>query len=131
MAVFEVIQHRFWKAEFWDPVAENAADPVLSLKDGYIVAIPGQDHRDGQTGGAGANDSCPHAVGGSGALGHLIGVGGRNIIFNRRKVHRSALAPQYTVAFALILVIADQAAHRGQGIIFKKHPPRLVQMTFF
>ena len=45
-----------------------------------------------------------------------------------RKVHRRALSSQHTVPLALVFMIAHQAAYRGQRIVFKEHPSRLVKL---
>ena len=45
------------------------------------------------------------------------------------KVHRRALAAQHAVALALVLVVAHKAAHRGEGVVFKQHPARLVEVA--
>ena len=60
-------------------------------------------------------------------MGHLTGVGGGNVIFNDRKVDRRALDATHAVALTLIFMIADQAAHRRQGIVLEQHPARIIQ----
>ena len=35
------------------------------------------------------------------------------------------------VTLALFLVVADQAAHGGQGVVLKEHPPRGVEVAGF
>ena len=62
MAVFEIVQNRLWKAEFRNAVAQYASDLVLTLKDSHIIAVPCQNHCDGQAGRAGADDRCTDAV---------------------------------------------------------------------
>ena len=62
MAVFEIVQNRLWKTEFRNAVAQYASDLVLTLKDSHIIAVPCQNHCDGQAGRAGADDRCTDAV---------------------------------------------------------------------
>ena len=129
MAVLEIVQHRLGQAEFRDAVAQHAADLVVALKDGHIVAVAGQNDRDGQTGRAGTDDGHPLAVRLCRAVGHLAGIGGGNVVFNDGKVHRRALDAADTVTLALVLVVADEAANGGQGVVLKQHPARLIELV--
>ena len=49
VAVLEVVQHTFGQTELRDAVAQHAADLIVAFKNGHIVAVAGQDDRDGQT----------------------------------------------------------------------------------
>ena len=44
-------------------------------------------------------------------------------------MHGRALFAQHAVAFALVFMVAHQAAHGGQGIVFKEHPTRFVELS--
>ena len=131
MAVFNIIQDRFWKAEFRDSVAEDASDLVFTLKNSHIIAISCKNNGNGQSGRAGADNCGFYAIGRSRALRHLVGISSGNIIFNGGKVDWSAFAAQDTVAFALIFMVAYQTAYGSQGIIFKKETPGFIQLIFF
>ena len=76
VAVFKVVQHTLRQPEFRDAVAQHAADLVVAFKDRHIIAIAGQNDRDGQPGRAGTDDGHPLAVGLCRAFGHLGGIGG-------------------------------------------------------
>ena len=129
MTVFDVIQNALRQAELRDAVAQDAADLVLALKDRHLIAVPRQDNGNGQSRRAGADDSHPHPIRGSRPLYHLCGIGGGNIIFNGGKMDRRSLPSQNAVSLALVLVIADQAAHGSQGIVVEKQLPGLVQLV--
>ena len=129
MAVFKIVQNAFGQPELGDSVPQNPADLVLALKDGHLIPLAGEDHRDGEPRRAGADDGHPHAVGGGGTLDHFGGIGAGNIVFDGGKMHRRSLAAQHAVALALVFVVAHQAAYGGEGVVFKQHPPGVVQMA--
>ena len=129
--VLEIVQHRLGQPEFGDAVAQHAADLVVTLEDGHVVAVAGQDDGDGQARGARADDGGLFAVGFGGAFGHLAGVGGRNVVFNDGEMHRRPLDALDTVPLALILVVADQRTDRRQGVVLKQHPARLIELVGF
>ena len=129
VVVLKVVQHRLGQAEIRDAVAQHAADLVLALEDRDLVALACQDDRDGQARRAGADDRHADAVAGRRALVHLAGIGAGDVILDGGEVHRSALAAQHAVPFALILVVAHQRADRGQRVVFKEGPAGLVQLA--
>ena len=127
MTVGHIVQHGVRQPEVRNPVAQHAPDLVPAVENGDAVAVPGQDDRDGQPGRAGPDDGGLAAVGGSGTLHHLVGVGGGNIALDHGKVHGRILDAPHAMPLALVFMVAYQGADRGQGIVFKQHPPRLVQ----
>ena len=129
VAVLEIVEHALGQAEFGDAVAQHAADLIVAFKDRDVVAVPRQNDRDGQPGRSGADDRDPLAVGFGGTLGHLGGVGGGDVVFNDREMYRRALDAAHAVAFALVFVVADQAADGGQGVVFKQHPAGFVELV--
>lgn len=131
MAVFKVIQNTFGQAEFRDAVPQHAADFIVAFKNGHIIAIARQNDRNGQARRAGADDGRLFAVGGHRAVIHLAGIGGRDVVFDNRKMHRGALDAAHAVTLALLFVVAHQAAHRGKGIVFKQHAACFVQLVGF
>ena len=130
VAVGHIVQHGIGQAEVRDAVAHHAADLVPAVKDGDAVAVPGQDNGHGQARRARANDGGLAAVGRSGALYHLVGVGGGDVAFDDRKVHRRFLDAAHAVALALVFMVAHQGADRSERVVFKQHPARLVQLAF-
>ena len=131
VAVLEVIQHRFRQTKLRDAVAQHAANFIVALKDRNIVAIACQDDRNGQARRAGTDDGGLFAVGGRRALGHLAGVGGRDVVLNDREMHGRTLDAAHAVPLALVLVVADQRTYGGQGVVFKQHTARFVQLVGF
>src|SRR5699024_10789554 len=133
VAVLEVVQHAVGQAVVGDAVPHDAAGLVPGLEDGDVVAPAGQQHRDGQARRARPDDGRPHPVFGGGARHHLVGVGGGDVVFDHRKVDRVVAGHPVAdaVALALLFVVADQAAHGGQGVIFKQHPAGLVHLAGF
>ena len=129
MAVLEVVQHTFGQTELRDAVAQHAADLIVAFKNSHIVAVAGQDDRDGQTSRAAADDGGLFAVGGGGTFGHLAGVGRGNVVLDDREMHRCTLDALHAVALALVLVVAHQRADGGQGVILKQHLAGVVQFV--
>ena len=68
------------------------------------------------------------AVGRRGTLGHLAGVGGRDVVFDDREVHRRTFDAAHAMALALVFVVADQRADRRQGVVLKQHTARFVEL---
>ena len=106
---------------------------IAGIKDGHIVAPACQQHRNGQARRARADDGGFHPVPGGGAGRHLVGIGGGDIILDDGKVHGVVAGHPVAdaVALALVLVVADQAADGGQGVVFKQHPAGVVQLVVF
>ena len=131
MAVLEIVQHTVRQAVVGDTVAHYAADLIPGVKDGHVVAPACQQHRDGQACRAGAHHSGLHAVFRGGACGHLVGVGGGDIVLDDGKVHGVVAGHPVAdaVALALLFVVAHQTAHGGQGVVFKQHPARSVHLV--
>ena len=129
MAVGDVIQHRVGQTEVGDAVAHHAADLVLGIEDGDPVAVAGQDDGNGEARGACSDDGHPAAVEGRGALHHLVGIGGGDIVFDDGEVHRHILDAPDAVPLALFLVVADQRADGGEGVVLKEHPAGLVELA--
>ena len=129
MAVLEIIQYAVGQAVVGDAVPHHAADLVPGVKDGDVVAPPCQQHGDGQARRAGTHHGGLHAVLGGGALGHLVGVGGGDIVLDDGKMDGVVAGHPVAdaVPLALVLVVADQGADRGQGVVLEEHPARLVQ----
>ena len=127
--ILEVVQHGLGQAEGWDAVAQHAADLVLALEDGDLIALAREDDRDGQPCRAGADDRHADAVALGRALDHLVGIGAGDVVLDGGEVHRRALAAQHAVPLALVLVIAHQRADGGQRIVFKERPPGLVELS--
>ena len=119
MTVRDIVQHRIGKPEIRNTVTHHAADLVLAVKDCDAVAVAGQDDRDSQSGGAGADDGNAAAVGGLGALNHLIGIGRGDVIFDNGEVDGNILDTPDTVTLALLFMVADKRANRGKRIILK------------
>ena len=103
----------------------------MALKDRDVVAVACQNDRNGQARRAGADDGSLFAVGRRGTLGHLAGVGGRDVVLDDREMHRRTLDAAHAVPLALVLVVADQRADGGQGVVFKQHTARFVQLIGF
>jgi hypothetical protein len=127
VAVFEIIEHGLGQAKFRYAVTQHAADFFVRLEDGHVVAVALEYHRDGEARGPRADDGGAHAVWCGGALRHLACVGGGNVILDHREMHRRAPHALHAVPLALVFVVAHQAAHGRQRIVFEQHPPRLVQ----
>ena len=130
VAVLEVVQHAVGQAVVGDAVPHDAAGLVPRLKDGDVVAPPGQQHRDGQAGRARPDDGRPHPVFGRGARHHLVGVGGGDVVFDHREVDRVVAGHPVAdaVALALLFVVADQAAHDAEGVVLKQHLAGLLHL---
>ena len=93
------------QAELRDTVAHDTADLITALEDGDLIALAGEQDRDGDAGRTGTDDRCLHAV----RLRHLhldtleAGIG--NIVFDGRNMNRGALDAANTVALALLSMI--------------------------
>ena len=129
MAVLEIVQHGLGQAELRDAVAQHAADLIVALKDRDVVAVTCQNDRNGQARRAGADDGGLFAVGRRGTLGHLAGVGGRDVVLDDREVHRRTFDAAHAMALALVFVVADQRADRRQGVVLKQHTARFVELV--
>ena len=131
MTVLEIVQHTVRQAVVGDAVAHHAADLIPGVKDSHVIAPACQQHGDGQARRAGAHHSGLHAVFRGRACGHLVGVGGRDIVLDDGKVHRVVAGHPVAdaVALALLFVVAHQTAHGGQGIVFKQHPACIVHLV--
>ena len=127
MAVLEVIQHTVGQTVVGDAVAHHPADLVPGLKDGDVIAPAGQQHRNGQARRPRPDDGRPHPVFGRRARHHFVGVGGGDIIFDHREVHRVMAGHPVAdaVALALLFVVADQTAHGGKGLFSNSIRPAL------
>ncbi len=131
MAVLDVVEDGFGQAKFGYAVAEHPAQLVFALKNGHIIAVSCQDDGDGDAGRTGTDDGGFYAVGRMRPLGHLVGIGGGDVMFDGGEVDRGPLFSQDTVAFALVLVAAHKAADGGERIIFKEDPSGLIQFVVF
>lgn len=107
MAVLDVVQNGFGKAELRNAVPQDAAELIFPFKNRHIVAAPGQKDGNGNPGRAGTDNCHADAVAGSRTLGHFIRVGGRNVILDRGEMNRRAFFAQNAMSLALVLVIAD------------------------
>ena len=93
------------QTELRDTVAHDAADLITALEDGDLIALAGEQDRDGDAGWTCTDDRCLHAV----RLRHLYldsleaGIG--NIVFDRRNMNRGALDATNTVTLALLAMI--------------------------
>ena len=123
VAVLEIVQHAVGQAVVGDAVPHHAANLIPGVKDGHIVAPACQQHRNGQARRAGTHYSRLHAVLGGRAGGHLVGVGGGDVVLDDGKVHRVVAGHPvaHAVALALVLVVAHQTAHGGERVVFKQH----------
>ena len=131
MTVLEIVQHTVRQAVVGDTVAHHAADLIPGVKDGHIIAPACQQHCDGQACRAGAHHSGLHAVFRGRACGHLVGIGGGDIVLDDGKVHRVVAGHPVAdaVALALLFVVAHQTAHGGQRVVFKQHPACIVHLV--
>ena len=131
MTILEIVQHTVRQAVVGDAVTHHAADLIPGVKDGHIVAPACQQHRDGQACRAGAHHSGLHAVFRGRACGHLVGVGGGDIVLDDGKVHRVVAGHPVAdaVTLALLFAVAHQTAYSGQGVVFKQHPARSVHLV--
>ena len=129
VAIFKIIQNALGQPEFGDAVAQHTANLVVGFKDSDIIAVAGQNDRDGQSRRAGADDGRLFAVGLGRAADHLRGIGGGDVVFNDREMHRRAFDATNAVSLTLVFMVADQAAHRGQRVILEQHPPGLVELV--
>ena len=133
VAVCKIVQHAVRQAVIGDAVPHDAADLIPGIKNGDVIAPACQQHRNGQACRARADDGGFHPVPGGGAGRHLVGIGGGDIILDDGKVHGVVAGHPVAdaVALALVLVVADQAADGGQGVVFKQHPAGVVQLVVF
>ena len=131
VVILEVVQHTVGQTVVGDAVPHDAADLVAGVKDGDVVAPARQQHRDGQASRAGADHSGFHAVFGGGAGHHLVGIGGGDVVLDDGEVDRVVAGHPVAdaVALALVLVVADQRADRGQGVVLKQHPACGIQLV--
>ena len=127
--MLKVVNHRLGQAEIRNAIAQHAADLVLAFKDGHLIPLARQQHRNGQTRRTRTNDGCTHAVALRGTLVHLLRVRGGNVVLNIGKMHRRTLSSQYAVSLALLFMVAHQRTHRSQGIIFKEHTTGIIQLA--
>ena len=129
VTVLDVVKHRLWQTEIGNSVAENAADLVLIFKYCYLVAVSCQDNCDCDSGRTGADDGRTHTVPCHGALNHLWGVCTGNILLDCGELNRHALSTEDAMSLALLLVVANKAAHGGQWVVFKEKATRLVKLV--
>ena len=131
VAVLEVVQHAVGQAVVGDAVPHDAADLVAGVEDGDIVTPACQQDGDGQARRPRADDSGLHAVPGGGAGSHLVGVGGGDVVLDDGEVDGVVAGHPVAdaVALALVLVVADQRADRGQGVVLKQHPACGIQLV--
>ena len=129
--MLEVVQHAVGQAVVGDAVPHDAADLVAGVEDGDIVTPACQQDGDGQARRAGADDSGLHAVLGGGAGSHFVGVGGGDVVLDDGEVDGVVAGHPVAdaVALALVLVVADQRADRGQGVVLKQHPACGIQLV--
>ena len=131
MTIGKIVQDRVRKAEAGNAVAQNTADLVAAVKNRDGVAVSGKNDRDRETGGTCTDDRYAASVRFLRPCDHLVRVGRGDIILDDREMHRTALDPPYTVAFTLLLVVADERADRGEGIVLKEHPAGFVEFAVF
>ena len=60
----------------------------------------------------------------------LVGVGGGDVVLDDGEVDGVVAGHPVAdaVALALVLMVAHEAAHSGQGVVFEEHPAGVVQM---
>ena len=131
VVILEIVQHTVGQTVVGDAVPHHAADLIAGVEDGDVIPPACQQHRDGQAGRARADDGGLHAVLGGRAGHHLVSVGGGDIVLDDREVDGVVAGHPVAdaVALALVLVVAHQRADRGQGVVFKEHPARIVQLV--
>ena len=131
MTILEIVQHTVGQTVVGDAVPHHAADLIPGVKDGPIVAPACQQHRDGQACRAGAHHSGLHAVFRGRACGHLVGIGGGDIVLDDREVDGVVAGHPVAdaVALALLFVVAHQTAHGGQRVVFKQHPACIIHLV--
>ena len=108
--------HKAGQTELGDAVHQNAARNVQGFVDGDLVAQLCQVARDGQAGGASADDSDLVAIGrGGGGLGmYVVAVPVGNKALQAANADGLALDAADALAFTLVLLRADTAADGGQ-----------------
>ena len=130
VTVLEIVQHAVGQAVVGDAVPHDAADLVPGVEDGDVIAPARQQDGDGQARRPRADHSGLHPVLGGGAGGHLVGVGGGDVVLDDGEVDGVVAGHPVAdaVALALVLMVAHEAAHSGQGVVFEEHPAGVVQM---
>ena len=89
------------------------------FKQGHIVALLGQQHRDGDARGPAADDGDPLAPVAFAPDLHPVQIGVRDVVLDAGIVHRGAFAAQNTVSLALLFVVAHQRTDHAQGVVLK------------
>ena len=115
------IQNGLRQTELRNAVAHDAAQLVAALEDRHLIASLRQNHRDGNAGRSGTDDTHLHAVGGLHLQLDPLEAGIGNVLLNGGNMHRRALDAANAVTLALLLMIADQGADDGQRIVQKEH----------
>ena len=127
MAVGQVIQHGVRQAEVRNPVPQHAAHLVTAVKDRHLIAVACQNDGDRDARRPCADHGSLSPVGRSRSLHHLVCIGGGDVALDHREVHRHVLDAPHAVPFALLLMVAHQRTDRGEGIVFKEHPARIIE----
>ena len=102
------VQNGLGKTELRNTIAKDSADLLSGLKYGYLIAAAGQDDRDRDSRRACSDDADLHTVGRCAGKVKSLEAGVGNIVLYRRKVNGLSLDPADAVAFALVLVVADE-----------------------
>ena len=129
MMILEIIQNGLGQTEIRNAIAQNAANLILALENGHLIALARKHNGNRQTRRSGADNRHADAVGRRGTLDHLIAVRRGNVAFNRGKMNGCALSSEHAMPLALILMVAHQRANRRQRVVFKEHPARLVELA--
>ena len=123
------VDNGFGQSEFGYAVAQNPAYLRFRLEHSHVVAELSHFDCDYDTRGTRADDRDFNAV----RLGALnldaVEVVRGNKIFNRGNFHGLALDSAHAVPLALVAVVADYRADRGQRIVFEKHFARLFDIA--
>ena len=125
------IQDFLRQAELGNAVAEHAADLVLPLKDGDVVALPCKTNRHGQPRRAAADDGDLLPLVRLPRRHEAVKIRVGNVMLNAGDLYRTVrFLPLDAMPFALPFMIADQRAKNAHRVIVEKHRAGLVQIAF-
>ena len=124
------VQDGLGKPEFRYAVLEHAANLVPGIKYGHAVAALGQQDRNGDACGTGADNSHLLSVLLRAVYLNPLQASIRYIVLNAAHMNRLPFPSQDAVPFALALMVAHKGTHKGHGIIGKQHGPRILKAAF-